>query len=152
MLDRPRSDLVLDPGGPKAPAVTFTALDGRTARLNSPEGAGIVLVFVSTWCPSCAAEATAWSRAAAERESVGVAIYVVDIDPFDTPGSLAGFRDQYGLGNLRFVLDEQQELARALGLPGMDATIAVAGDGRIVYTDQGLTPRATVEALIAALR
>lgn len=149
VLDVPRSDLVLDPDGPKAPAVTFTTLDGRTAGLGSPEGAGLVLVFVSTWCPSCAAEATAWNRAIAK--SRAIAVYVVDIDPLDTPESLAGFRDRHGLDSLRFVLDEQQAIAQALGFPGMDATIAVAGDGRIVFTDRGPTPQATVDALIEAL-
>lgn len=150
VLDGPRSDLVLDPGGPKAPAVTFTTLDGRIVRLGSPEGAGLVLVFASTWCPSCAAEATAWNRAITW--SGPIAVYVVDIDPLDTPESLAGFRDRYGLDNLRFVLDQQQAVARTLGFPGMDATIAVAGEGRIVYTDRGPTSQTTVDALIKALK
>jgi len=149
LASRP-GDFVLASDGPPAPIVEFTTLDGRIVRTGPSGGAPLVLLFVSTWCPSCAAEAAAWNAALAANPAVGV--FIIDIDPLDTPESLAGFRDDYGLRNLRFVLDAGQALARGFGFPGMDATIALSAEGRIVYTDQGPTSGATIATLIAALR
>lgn len=92
-LGDPPGDVVLDREGPTAPTVGFTTLEGRSVRVGSAGGPPMVFLFVSTWCPSCAAEATAWSAALAARGS-NPTVYVVDIDPLDSAETLAAFRDR----------------------------------------------------------
>lgn len=149
MLGNPADDVALDREGPTSPTVGFTTLDGRAVRVGSAGGPPTVFLFVSTWCPSCAAEATAWSAALAARAS-SPTVYVVDIDPLDSAEALAAFRDRYGLHNLEFTVDAEQSLVRAFDFPGMDATLAVVG-GRIVFADQGPTPPERIADLIRAL-
>lgn len=143
-----RPAIRLDPNGPAPPSVAFATIEGDAVTIDAGTAGPVVLYFMASWCGACGPEAVAWSEAS--RGSTNTTVYLVDIDPFDSPESLRRFADGYGLEGVRLVLDEDGRIARALEARSLDSTVVIR-DGRIVYRDAFPTPRDVVNELMRSL-
>ncbi|GAC1670005.1 MAG: hypothetical protein NVS9B8_13160 [Candidatus Limnocylindrales bacterium] len=130
---------------PAAPPAAFRTIDGRDVTLAGLRGQPVALYFMASWCGTCVPEAQAWGQIARDGSVQGLQVFVVDVDPVDSPGALAGFRDRYVGGGLHWVFDTDQTLTRAFGVASLDTTVLIDPSGRIAY-------RNTVPLSVAQLR
>jgi len=108
-------------------------------------GQPVALYFMASWCPTCVPEAQAWGEIARDGSVQGLQVFVVDVDPVDSPDALAGFRDRYVGDGLDWVFDADQALTRAFGVTSLDTTVLIDTTGRVAY-------RSTVPLSVAQLR
>ncbi len=142
-----RPSVSIDFAGPPPPPVTFETIDGDAVTIDGGTRGPLVLYFMASWCGACGPEAMAWSQAS---QGSGAAVYLVDVDPFDSPESLRGFAEAYGLSNVGLVLDDGGRIARALDARSLDATVVIR-DGRIIYRDAFPTPNHVVDEVMRSL-
>ena len=130
---------------PAAPAAAFQTIDGRNVKLADLRGQPVALYFMASWCATCVPETQAWGQIARDGSVQGLQVFVVDVDPVDSPGALAGFRDRYVGAGLQWVFDADQTLTRAFGVTALDTTVLIDSSGRVAY-------RNTVSLSVAQLR
>jgi len=120
---------------PAAPEVAFQTIDGKDVTLLGERGHPVALYFMASWCSTCVPEAQAWGQIARDGVESGLQVFVVDVDPADSPQSLAAFRDGYVGGGLQWVFDAGQTLTRAFGVASLDTTVLIDASGRVAYRD-----------------
>ncbi len=130
---------------PAAPAASFRTIDGREVNLADLRGQPVALYFMASWCGTCVPETQAWGQIARDGSVQGLQVFVVDVDPVDSPEGLAGFRDRYVGAGLQWVFDADQTLTRAFGVTSLDTTVLIDSLGRVAY-------RNTVSLSVAQLR
>ncbi len=118
---------------PAAPEVAFQTIDGRDLTLTGERGHPVALYFMASWCSTCVPEAQAWGQIARDGRAPGLEVYVIDVDPADSPQSLAAFRDGYVGGGLHWVFDAHQTLTRAFTVASLDTTVLIDASGRIAF-------------------
>jgi cytochrome c biogenesis protein CcmG/thiol:disulfide interchange protein DsbE len=144
------------------PDFDLPRLDG--GRLSSAElrGSPVVLNFFASWCAPCRDEAPLLERTWRAYKERGVRFVGVDIR--DTPSDARGFVREFGL-TYPIVRDQDQTLARALGVYGLPQTFFVdrrwrlstaaegeeIGEGRPGVVQLGAISRAELHAEIERL-
>jgi peroxiredoxin len=118
---------------PAAPTVAFRTIDGRDLTLAGLRGQPVALYFMASWCSTCVPEAQAWGQIARDRAEPGLEVFVIDVDPADSPQSLAAFRDGYVGGGLQWVFDANQTLTRAFSVASLDTTVLIDASGRVAF-------------------
>jgi len=122
------------------PAVSLRDLDDHAVRLDAAAGGKAALVsFWATWCDACAEEFGALNRLAAQASrGGGVVIGVAVGEPRD---KAADFARRRGLTYVQLV-DENLELADALGQKRLPATLVLDRQGRVVFSGAALDEKA----------
>jgi peroxiredoxin len=114
------------------PPTRLTRLDGSPTDLPSALGGRAALVsFWATWCTSCVDEIESLERLDARIRTRGDAI-VVAVAVGETPQTVAAFARERGI-TYALLVDEDFQLADALGQRRVPATLVVAPGGRIVH-------------------
>lgn len=140
-----------DPGAPDrdaAPDFVVALSGGEEFRLSAHRGRVVVLEFLASGCPSCAAELSALSRVAENFEDSGVVVLVLDVGGLP-PDSVAGYYQGLGGGNhLLYAPDEDLRTAQQYGVQFLGTTVVLNGDGREVYRDGAGTREVDLVAAI----
>lgn len=138
------------------PSVTVKNIDGvSTDFKNSIEPGKITIIsFWATWCAPCIKELQAIDAHYAEWQSkYNVKLIAVSID--DARNAKKVKPKVLGEGwQYEVVIDENQDLARAMNVNNPPMTFIVDQSGKIIYTHQGYTPGAEddLEQQLAALK
>lgn len=125
--------------GERAPDFTLSDLQGRKFRLSEQRGKPVLLVFTTTWCPTCRAEIPRLKGLYERYAPRGLTMVNIDIqEPRDR---VAAFTKQYGLP-YRVLPDERGKVARDYGIFGVPTLVLVDKDGMIeegrLSTEQAL--------------
>lgn len=132
----------------RLPSVELQTLDGRAERLSDALAGRPALVSLwATWCDACAAELPALSRLSARAPALGAVVVAVAVG--EPREKVAAYVRASGIGWLELV-DEQFQLADALGQRRVPATLVIDRAGRITYAGGALDAPA-LAALRAAL-
>jgi peroxiredoxin len=132
----PRTDL---------PAVELLTLDGQPTRLQQAlQGRVAVVAVWATWCEACSAELDALTRLADRAASHGAVVVAVAVG--EKRSTVAAFVARRGLRYPQLV-DENFQLADALGQSRVPTTLVIDRNGGIVYAGGALD-----ESALAALR
>ena len=127
------------------PAVPLATLAGDHTDIAQLAGGRVALVTLwATWCESCQKEMDALNRLQAATAEGGDAI-VIGVDVGEEPEAVAAFARRRGLRYTQLV-DENFELADAVGRRRVPCTLIVDRRGRVVFRGDALDARA-LEAL-----
>lgn len=117
-------------------------LDGTTVKLSNFQGKILLLVFTTTWCPYCGAEAPYLEKEIWQKYK-DKDVQVLAIDVKESIQIAKQFRDQYGL-TFPFAVDETGEVALQFApiKEGLPPDVAVINShyildktGKIIYRE-----------------
>lgn len=131
-------------GAQSVPAVTVKTINGENIDFASviEPGKLTVISFWATWCGPCIKELQAIDLRYEEwQELYNMKLVAVSIDDSrnvkKVKPKVLGEGWQY-----QIILDENQDLARAMNVNNPPMTFIVDAEGKIVYSHQGYTPGA----------
>lgn len=113
----------------KGPDFTLTDLQGRKFKLREQRGKPVLLIFSTTWCPSCRAEIPHLKEIYAKYTKKGVVIANIDVD--ETPAQVARFAEKYKLP-YRVLVDEGGQVAASYHVQGVPSFTLLDKEGRFV--------------------
>jgi len=122
--------LTVSPTGAQGRAVGFflTDLDGRHFRFDPNRTGTVLLIFGTTWCPSCRAEIPRFKEI--HHRYAGRGLEVVYIDIMESRDKVRRFAERHRLP-YRTLLDETGSVAESYGVRGVPAMILIR-DGAVV--------------------
>ncbi|GAB4295790.1 MAG: thiol-disulfide oxidoreductase ResA [Marinilabiliales bacterium] len=125
----------------KLPSVNLKTLDGKTFNTNDIDNAGnpIVISFWATWCKPCISELNTIKDEYEEwQEETGVKIIAVSTDDSRSSKMVGprvnGFGWEYDI-----LLDQNQDLKKALNVNEIPHVFLLDGDKNIVWQHKGYT-------------
>ncbi len=128
-------------GGQLAPDFSIQTIDGEPFRLAEQRGKVVGVLFMASWCLSCASETQAWGKLQREYGERGLEVLIVSADPDDTPEDLERFRQMAQGPQRHWAIDRD---SRALVLPyqvrTLGTTLIIDRQGRLAYRDDSPTP------------
>lgn len=139
---------------PQAPPIrlqTASYGDGSTFDLSQERGSIVVVYFMAAWCFTCIPESQALAQIDANYADAGVRVLILDVEQTEDEDDLATFRENAGNGQHLWAMDRDFEVAQALGVNILDATVVIDQRGRIAYRDGVPTSYETLAAVIEAL-
>ena len=132
---------------PKAPAATFTTLEGKTLALDDLRGKVVLVNFWATSCPGCIKEMPGMVETYNQYKDRGFEIVAVAMS-YDPPNYVANFVETRQLP-FPVALDVGGEHARAFGNVQLTPTSFIIGkDGRIIEQKLGELDFARLKALL----
>jgi len=138
--------------GDPAPDFALTSIDGKEVTLASLKGKVILLDFWATWCGPCKASMPLIQKIHDDYKDKGVAVFGVNtFEKKEGAGKKYMEEKKYTYGCLL----RGDDLARAYGVSGIPALVVIGKDGKIVFTETGLSDqsggslRATIDAALA---
>ncbi len=111
------------------PDFTLRDLQGRKWTLSDQRGRPVLMLFTTTWCPSCRQEVPHYKAIYERYRPLG--LEMVNIDIQETKEKVARFADHNALP-YPILLDETGEVAQAYGVVGVPFTALLDRDGRVV--------------------
>ena len=118
-----------------APAVSFTAIDGKTASLADFKGKPAVVNLWATWCQPCLKEMPSLERLAAQFAGQ-LTVAAVSEDHAGTK-VVGPFVADKGFQKLAIYLDPQGELGHVIGLRGLPTSLVIDAKGQVVGRVEG---------------
>jgi thiol-disulfide isomerase/thioredoxin len=137
---------LLDPRA--LPDVRFADGAGHVRSLADFRGRPVLLNIWATWCVPCRTEMPALARL--QRMMKELVVVPLAIDREGAPTVMAYYA-RIGIGDLGVYVDPSGGVARALGVPGVPATLLIDRDGRAVGRKIGPADWAAAET-VAAIR
>ena len=110
---------VLDPQGEAGP---------MAVQLSEHIGEPVVLVFWASWCVPCQKEYKELQRVTRRGKAEGFSVYAIIFR--DDLGHVRRWREQHG-GDVPFLRDPDEKVARAYSVRGVPYTVVVGADGRV---------------------
>jgi len=136
------------------PEIPFVDEAGASHRLADYRGKVVLLNLWATWCAPCRKEMPDIDALQAELGGEDFTVLTVASSNRDTQVKVGAFFEKAGISHLPRLIDDTERLPRALGLPGLPASILIDRKGKIVAQLLGpanwTSPEA--KAVIAALR
>ncbi len=131
---------------------TASYADGSTVAVRGGEPNPITIVFfMAGWCPTCVPESIALRELHLQYLDDGVTILILDVDQNETEEDLARFRELTGNGEHFWAMDRNFDVARALEVNTLDATVFIDQQGRVAYQDGSPTEYEVLAAIVEAL-
>ncbi|MGD9531289.1 MAG: TlpA family protein disulfide reductase [Pseudonocardia sp.] len=131
---------------------TASYADGSTFVVSGGEPNPITIVFfMASWCPTCVPESIALRELHHQYLDSGVSILILDVDQNETEEDLARFRELTGNGEHFWAMDRDFDVARALEVNTLDATVVIDQHGRVAYQDGSPTEYEVLAAVVEAL-
>ena len=124
----------------KAPDFILKDIQGGKFSLNDQRGKPVLLIFGTTWCPSCREEIPHLKDIYAQYAKKG--LIMVNIDIQESRDKVSRYADEYELP-YRVLLDENGDVAKTYGIRGVPTLILLDQEGMIAggrrFIDQTLT-------------
>lgn len=129
------------------PAISLSALDGRSVNIAGLQGRPVVLNLWATWCPPCRREMPVLQQAQQGRTDV----QFVFVDQGESPGKVQSFLSANRLQLHNVLLDPDGDVAMQLHQRAFPATLFFDARGRLVSTRVGELSSATLAERLDAL-
>jgi len=122
-----------DPGkiiaGGAAPDFSLRDLTGKNFTLSAQKGKPVLLIFITTWCPTCRSEMPRYNSIHEKYSQQG--LEVVNIDIQEPKGKVSLFAERYKVP-YKTLLDEKGDVAEAYSIVGIPAMVLIDKDGKIL--------------------
>jgi len=112
----------------KAPDFILKDIHGGKFRLNDQRGKPVLLIFGTTWCPSCREEIPHLKDIYAQYAKKG--LIMINIDIQESRDKVSRYADKYELP-YRVLLDEKGDVAKTYGIRGVPTLILLDKEGMI---------------------
>ncbi len=146
-----RAALGWSAGGPRAPAVAFQMLDGRSVTLDQLQGRVVLVNFWASWCPPCRAEMPGIESVYEAKRAAGFTVVGVSVDD-KAPPQVAAFLHDHDLA-YPVALGTRETVAAFGGVADLPTSYLIDRQGRVRYTVHGMFAapalRAAVDRLLA---
>ncbi len=120
--------------GEAAPDFSLDSLDGGTIGLGDFAGRPLLINFWATWCAPCIEEMPLLAGAAAQFDTQGLAVLLVDVG--EEIGVVQAFVEERGL-ELPVAMDYNNTVAYAYRVSGYPTSVLVDARGRVVDVRPG---------------
>lgn len=110
----------------------------------------VVLAFFASWCVLCRSDLPVVAAVASAERRSGDAVEFIGIDGNDPPADGWAFAKSAHV-HFPVASDQQEAVARQIGLDGLPDTVLVAPSGHVVRIMAGLVTAKKLEAAIAQL-
>lgn len=121
----------------KAPDFILKDIQGGKFSLDDQRGKPVLLIFGTTWCPSCREEIPHLKDIYARYAKKG--LIIVNIDIQESRDKVSRYADKYELP-YRLLLDENGAVAEMYGIRGVPAMILLDDAGMIVGGQRFIDP------------
>lgn len=105
---------------------TLKSLSGQTFKLNSQRGRHVLLIFITSWCPTCRSEIPHYKKIFETYGGKGLEVVMVDVQ--EPKEVVSRFASRYQIP-FPVLLDEKEEVSRAFGIVGVPAMVLIDKDG-----------------------
>jgi len=112
-----------------APDFTLKNLSGKTFRLSEQKGKPVLLIFMTTWCPSCRSEIPHYKDIYETYGKRGLEVAMIDIQ--ESRGKVSSFAAKYDIP-FTVILDENADVSGAFGIVGVPSMFLISKDGGIL--------------------
>lgn len=112
-----------------APDFILKDLSGRDFKLSAARGKPVLLIFLTTWCPTCRSEIPHYKDIYETYGQRGLEIVSIDIEEPKNRVSQFAAKNQIPYKTL---LDEKGRAAGAYGIVGIPTMVLINKDGRIL--------------------
>lgn len=129
-------------GQESLPTVSLKKVTGQTISSDSIRNTDgpLILSFWATWCKPCIRELNAIHDWYADwQEETGVELYAISVDDSRNSSRVRPFLASQGW-DYQVLLDENQELKRALNVNNIPHTFLLDGSGEVVWQHTGYMP------------
>lgn len=116
----------------------------------SERGRPVVLAFFASWCVLCHTDLPVVASVASAEQRSGDAVQFIGIDGNDPPADGWAFVRSAHV-HFEVASDQQEAVARQIGLDGLPDTVLVSPSGDVVRIMAGLVTAKKLEAAIAQL-
>jgi peroxiredoxin len=118
-----------------APDFTLGSLTGQDFRLSNHRGKPVLLIFLTTWCPSCKSEIPHYRKIYETYGKQG--LEVVMIDSQESAGTVAHFASRMQIP-LKVLLDPQGDVSSIYAVTGVPTMVLIGKDGKVVSREYDL--------------
>ena len=112
-----------------APDFTLKNLSGKAFRLSEQKGKPVLLIFITTWCPTCRSEIPHYKDIYETYGKQGLEVTMIDI--LESKGKVSSFADKFGIP-FTIVLDETAKVSESFGIVGVPSMLLISKDGSIL--------------------
>lgn len=113
-------------------------------------GRPVVLAFFASWCVLCRTDLPVVAKVAAAEQRAGDRAVFIGVDGNDPPKDGWAFARSAGV-DFPVASDQQEAIARQIGLLGLPDTVLVSASGQVERTMAGLVTARRLEQAIAQL-
>ena len=114
---------------PAAPDFILKDLAGQDFKLSAARGKPVLLIFLTTWCPSCRSEIPHYKEIYGIYSRRGLAVAAVDIEEPKSRVSQFAAKNQIPY---RTLLDEEGRVAGAYDITGVPTMVLIDRDGKVL--------------------
>ena len=119
----------------KAPDFTLPDLNGETFHLKAERGKMVLIIFTTTWCPSCRESIPTYRDIHQAYGGKGLVVVNVDIqEPLERVNQFAKTNQI----PYRVLLDEDGTVGMAYGIVGVPSLVLINQDGETISSDTSL--------------
>jgi len=115
--------------GAAAPDFSLKDINGRNFTLSAQRGKPVLLIFITTWCPTCRSEMPHYKSIHEKYSPEGLEVVHIDIQ--EPKERVSRFAEKYKVP-YRMLLDEKGDVAEAYRIVGIPSMILVDKDGKIL--------------------
>jgi len=108
---------------------TLIDLDGKKFTLSEQQGKPVLIIFSTTWCPTCRSEIPHYKKIHETYADQGLVI--INIDILESQDKVSRFAGKYQLP-YRVLLDETGGVAEAYRVAGVPAMILIDQSGALI--------------------
>jgi peroxiredoxin len=112
-----------------APDFTLKDLAGEDFKLSAAKGKPVLLIFITTWCPTCRSEIPHYKDLYGTYGKRGLEVVGIDIEEPKNRVSQFAAKNQIPYKTL---LDEKGRVASAYDITGIPAMVLINKDGRVL--------------------
>jgi peroxiredoxin len=112
-----------------APDFSLKDLTGKNFTLSAHKGKPVLLIFITTWCPTCRSEMPRYNNIHKQYSRHGLEVVNIDIE--EPREKVSRFAEKYNI-TYRMLLDEKGKVAEAYRIAGIPAMVLIDKEGNVL--------------------
>ncbi|MCX5836203.1 MAG: TlpA disulfide reductase family protein [Deltaproteobacteria bacterium] len=112
-----------------APDFALKNLSGQNFKLSSQKGKSVLLIFITTWCPTCRSEIPHYRNIYEAYAKRSLEVAMIDIQ--ESRETVSRFASKHQIP-FTVLLDERGDVAGSYGIVGVPAMVLLDKDGNVL--------------------
>ncbi len=112
-----------------APDFSLKDLTGKNFTLSAHKGKPVLLIFITTWCPSCRSEMPRYNSIHKKYGQHGLEVINIDIE--EPREKVSRFAEKYNV-SYRVLLDEKGKVAEVYRIVGIPSMVLIDKEGKVL--------------------
>lgn len=112
-----------------APDFSLKDLTGKNFTLSAHKGKPVLLIFITTWCPTCRSEMPRYNSIHKKYSQHGLEVVNIDIE--EPREKVSRFAEKYNV-SYRVLLDEKGNVAETYKIVGIPSMVLIDKEGKVL--------------------